>query len=92
MQWVVCYDISDDRRRRQVIKLLRSYGYRVQESVFHCLLRNPADVEILLKNLRQVINEGQDLCHMYRLAPIAAERFYQLGACQYQEPAQVVVC
>ena len=89
MQWVVCYDISDDRRRRQVIKLLRSYGYRVQESVFHCLLKTPADVELLLKNLRQIINEGQDLCHMYRLAP---ERCYQLGVCQFQEPAQVVVC
>lgn len=34
---VVAYDISDDRRRNQVVKLLDKYGERVNFSVYECL-------------------------------------------------------
>lgn len=33
---VVCYDISDNRRRTRVGKVLEGYGERVQRSVFEC--------------------------------------------------------
>ena len=33
---VVCYDIVDDGKRRRLAKLLKSYGERVQKSVFEC--------------------------------------------------------
>ncbi len=36
MFYVVSFDISDDRARYRVAKLLKSYGYRVQKSVFEC--------------------------------------------------------
>ena len=36
MRTLVSYDISDDKRRRKVCKILEGYGYRVQYSVFEC--------------------------------------------------------
>lgn len=36
MLYLVCYDISDAKRLRQVSSLLRRYGTRVQKSVFEC--------------------------------------------------------
>ena len=35
---VVAYDISDDRRRSRVAKILEKIGVRINFSVFECLL------------------------------------------------------
>jgi CRISPR-associated protein Cas2 len=34
--YVVAFDISDDRARYRVVKVLKAYGHRVQKSVFEC--------------------------------------------------------
>lgn len=44
MQWIVCYDIHDNRRRRQACKILRSVRY------FNNLL-----TAILIKNISLVM-------------------------------------
>ncbi len=36
--YLVCYDITDDRERRRIGKLLEGFGVRVQRSVFECCL------------------------------------------------------
>lgn len=35
---VVCYDITDNKRRLRMVKLLEKYTYRVQKSVFEGML------------------------------------------------------
>ena len=35
---LICYDISSNKTRREIVKLLSDYGKRVQESVFLCNL------------------------------------------------------
>ena len=35
---IIAYDVEDDRRRRQVAKLLEAIGKRVNKSVFECFL------------------------------------------------------
>ena len=35
-RFLIAYDISDDRRLRKVIKIMESYGQRLQYSVFLC--------------------------------------------------------
>lgn len=34
--YLVCYDISDDKRLRQVFKTCRNYGDHLQYSIFEC--------------------------------------------------------
>ena len=36
--YAVCYDITDDRERARVDKVLKGYGKRAQKSVFECYL------------------------------------------------------
>ena len=48
---MVCYDISSNKTRREIVKLLSDYGKRVQESVFLCSL-SIERIESLEKNLR----------------------------------------
>ena len=36
--YIIVYDISDQRERNRVSKVLAGYGQRVQESVFECRL------------------------------------------------------
>ena len=33
---LICYDISSNKTRREMVKLLENYGKRIQESVFLC--------------------------------------------------------
>jgi CRISPR-associated protein Cas2 len=36
--YVIAYDISDDRERRQADQILQGFGFRRQKSVFECRL------------------------------------------------------
>jgi CRISPR-associated protein Cas2 len=37
-KYVVAYDITDDKERDKVEKILKNYGFRIQKSVFECRL------------------------------------------------------
>ncbi len=49
-QYIIVYDISSNKERRAVDKILKSFGFRVQKSVFVCTLRR-RDREVLRKKL-----------------------------------------
>ena len=57
--WLILYDIRDVKRLLKVSKIIESYGWRVQKSVFE----SDADektIEILRKRLIQVIDIETD--------------------------------
>ena len=43
---LICYDISSNKTRREIVKLLEDYGKRVQESVFLCDLSDERAYEL----------------------------------------------
>jgi len=57
--YFVTYDISDQRRWRQVYKIMNAYGKWLQLSVFQCRLSSRRRAEMEAK-LRQVISFGAD--------------------------------
>lgn len=81
--WVVAYDISDDRRRLRLHRLLRGFGEPVQKSVFVCQLdgRRKAKLEQLLEAETLETGERLDLFLIGSaeawgpgVAPVALER------------------
>jgi CRISPR-associated protein Cas2 len=70
---VVSYDISSDRRRGRVCKLLQDYGERVQYSVFECLLR-PEDLKRLRERLKPLLEPAEDDVRFYRLCASCRRR------------------
>lgn len=63
---VISYDISDDRRRLRVAKLLEAFGSRVLESVFECDL-TAAQYGQLERRLRKVLQTQHDRVRIYFL-------------------------
>jgi CRISPR-associated protein Cas2 len=53
--YLVCYDISDDKRLRKVFNLMRGFGDHLQFSVLECQF-TPLDLVRCRKSLRAVIN------------------------------------
>ncbi|MCB1809949.1 MAG: CRISPR-associated endonuclease Cas2 [Candidatus Competibacteraceae bacterium] len=63
---MVCYDISDDKRRQQLSTELENFGNRVQYSVFECHL-NDAQFAELQERLLPLIDEAVDKLRYYPL-------------------------
>ena len=63
---VIAYDVSDDKRRYRVVKVLEKYGVRVNYSVFECMLTESQDNKIQV-DLKKKINEKEDTIIYYRI-------------------------
>ncbi len=61
--WVVFYDIRDPKRWRQVYKLMRGRGRRIQYSVFRCRLSH-REMEHLRWELEKQMAEEDSLLFM----------------------------
>ena len=57
--YLVCYDISDDKRLRHVFKIMKGFGEHWQYSIFFCLLK-PIDRVRMQGDLEDVMNLKQD--------------------------------
>jgi len=66
--YVVTYDISDDKRLRQVFKTMRDYGDHLQFSVFECQL-TATDLVKLRAALSGIINHDEDQVLFVDLGP-----------------------
>lgn len=62
---LIIYDIVDNKRRLNMVKLLEAYGNRVQKSAFEALLLNKTYQE-LIKKIQKII-ENEDNVRIYRL-------------------------
>ena len=57
---VVCYDISDNKRRNKMVKLLERHLFRVQRSVFEAMLTNQK-TDQLKRELSQFAKEDDNI-------------------------------
>ncbi len=76
--WVVCYDVTDDKRRGRVLKTLEGFGRRVQYSVFECELTDTR-LEQLTRRLLLTIDPDEDTVRMYPLTEAELKRMRPLG-------------
>lgn len=66
--FVVCYDIADPKRWRQVYKFMLGVGDPVQYSVFRCDLSRTERV-LLMEKLVPVMNQHEDRIMLVDLGP-----------------------
>ena len=66
--YLVAYDISNDRRLRQVFKTMRGYGDHLQFSIFECQLTH-MDLINLRIELSAIIHHDQDQVLFVNLGP-----------------------
>lgn len=78
---VVAYDVSDDRRRNHVTKILEKVGVRVNYSVFECMLTDKQYMN-LKKSILSEIDMQEDNVVYY---PICLDCYSKIV---YQPPLQ----
>jgi CRISPR-associated protein Cas2 len=78
MFYLICYDIVSDSRRQKVSKLLETCGFRVQKSVFECVL-DEKRLEQLQKRLLKLLNKRQDQIRFYPLSASCRSKVIVLG-------------
>jgi CRISPR-associated protein Cas2 len=66
--YLVCYDISNDKRLRKVFKTCRNYGDHLQYSIFECDL-NETEMVNLERELGEIINHIEDQVLFVALGP-----------------------
>lgn len=62
---VVCYDVTDDRRRARLAALLQSWGDRIQYSVFLCAIE-PEQAEVLTTEMTRILDLDDDSVFILR--------------------------
>jgi CRISPR-associated protein Cas2 len=68
-KYVSVYDVSDDRERNRVAKVLEGFGVRVQKSAFECQLTR-GSVATLERKLKE-LDLKAGFVFLYRLQPNA---------------------
>jgi CRISPR-associated protein Cas2 len=66
--YLICYDISDEKRLRKVFKVMRGYGDHLQYSVFECQL-TATDIARCRADLAGIINHAEDQVLFVNLGP-----------------------
>lgn len=69
--YIVCYDICEPKRLRDVFKVMRGWGDHLQLSVFECRLTR-ADVVTLRAELAEIIDHREDQVLFVDLGPAGA--------------------
>jgi CRISPR-associated protein Cas2 len=64
--YIAAYDVSDDGRLRDALKVLKGYASGRQKSVFECFLTE-AEKETLIHRVRGVIDPEEDRFLVLRL-------------------------
>ena len=64
--YVICFDISDKKRLRQVAIQMENFGQRVQYSIFECYL-DANKLEELKSRLELIINPAEDHIRYYSI-------------------------
>ena len=75
---LIVYDVTSDRRRTRLHKLLSRYGVPVQESAFEARLER-AEKTMLLDEIERLINKEEDAVNVYPIPKDVEEKVVELG-------------
>lgn len=78
MYVLVSYDIVDNKTRTRVMKLLKNFGERIQQSVFECDM-DEAHYRRMKMGVEKLIDRDQDRVRYYRLCRLCLKRVVVSG-------------
>lgn len=79
MRRLVCFDISNGRKRRSIVRLCLYYGFRVQKSVFETFM-DGEDIVTFESAVEKIIDADHDSVRIYPLDAQASEGISIIGA------------
>lgn len=88
--YVIAYDISSDRRRSKVHKVLSGFGQWTQFSVFECHLTAKQNVQ-LRDRLDKILRIDEDRVRFYPLCKDCMGKVETVGGKKPKDPTVIVV-
>ena len=76
---VIAYDVSDNRRRRALVRVLESFGERAQESVFEAWLTDRERRKMEMR-ARACLHKSEDRLAIYVLPRIDWQAIVSFGS------------
>jgi CRISPR-associated protein Cas2 len=76
---VISYDISEDKRRTKIHKVLKSYGQWMQFSVFECVDLSETEYAKLRSRLAKMIKPETDSVRFYFLCACCQGKIERIG-------------
>ena len=86
--FLVCYDVRDPKRLRQVFKVMRNFGDHLQFSVFECQL-TPMDLARCRDELSEIIHHDEDQVLFVNLGSAEGRGDYSTGFVLVLDTAKV---
>ena len=90
MEYVICYDLTDDRRRDRLAKTLLDYGKRIQHSVFVAHLDDEL-LERMMARVRGVIEDREDRVHVFAMCGTCEGKVIALGTAEVPKDAEFYI-
>ena len=90
MEYVICYDIADDRLRDRVARALLDYGQRVQESVFVAHLDDELHGRMLAR-VEKLVEKSEDRIHVFALCNACEGKALSIGTGELPEDPLFVI-
>ncbi len=87
---VVAYDISDNKRRLKVVKILEKLGVRINYSVFECMLTR-TQLETLQKEIAPLINKKEDTVAYYPICVKCFSKIIYQPTSRYKKAEKIAV-
>ncbi|MBF0145673.1 MAG: CRISPR-associated endonuclease Cas2 [Magnetococcales bacterium] len=78
VRYVICYDVTENKRRRKLSECLDNFGDRVQESVFEAVLEDALYQEMVAEVTKR-IKMDEDQHHIHPLCEKCAAKSQRLG-------------
>ena len=95
MRYLICYDITENKKRRKIAKYLEGNSIRIQESVFVGDFTKPRYMEIRnqLIMLADIDgdSDGSDSVYMYPLCDSCWSKHWYIGVSRKVELSPAVV-
>ena len=78
MYFIICYDISSNKRRTKLHEMLLGYGTPVQKSVFECELKR-VQFDKLRKRLSSFVKASGESIRYYQMCRRCKEKILAYG-------------
>lgn len=88
--YIIAYDISNDKRRTKIHKILSGFGTWTQFSLFECFLSKKEFVQLKAK-LAKHLDEKTDSVRFYPLCATCVDRVETVGGAPPHEETVFVI-
>jgi len=77
MNYLITYDIEDNKRRKKISDLLEGYGKRVNYSVFEFYL-SKKELKEIVTEAKKILNKKEDSFRVYRICENCTQKSFEL--------------